>query len=173
MTAPHGEARLGTETFEAFYASSKDRVLRAVLAATGDDHDAEDCTAEAFSRALERWDDVRTRTAPAAWVVRTAVNLHIDRHRHHQRTLRLLPTLADSEQGEPPALPLDPALLAALRALPERQRHVLALRILLGLSGEQTALELGITTGSVGTHLHRALRALRPHVAPDGEVDPR
>ena len=55
----------------------------------------------------------------------------------------------------------------------ERQRQVVALRILLGLSGEQSAIELGITAGSVGTHLHRALAALRPHVTPTHEEDPR
>jgi RNA polymerase sigma factor (sigma-70 family) len=173
MPRPRPTAIPDTMTFEAFYAASKDRVLRAVVASTGDAHDAEDCTAEAFSRALERWDDVSDRTAPAAWVVRTAVNLHIDRHRRHQRTLRLLPTLVDDDHVEPAALPIDPVLLAALRALPERQRQVVALRILLGLSGEQTAVELGITAGSVGTHLHRALTSLRPHVTRAADEDAR
>lgn len=151
--------------FEAFYAEAKDRVLRAVIASTGDTQDAEDCTAEAFARAYSRWDELATYRSPAAWVVRTAVNLHIDRHRRHQHTLRLLPALADDEAAPAPGLPLDPALLAALKDLPERQRQVVALRVLLGLSGEETAGELGITAGSVGTHLHRALAALRPVVS--------
>jgi RNA polymerase sigma factor (sigma-70 family) len=159
--------------FEVFYAASKDRVLRAVVASTGDAHDAEDCTAEAFARAYSHWEDVRGRTVPAAWVVRTAVNLHIDRYRHHQRTLRLLPALAADDHQAAPSLPIDRHLLDALRALPERQRQVVALRILLGLSGEQTAVELGITAGSVGTHLHRALTALRPHVTATNEEGPR
>lgn len=159
----------GATEFEAFYADSKDRVLRAVVASTGDVHDAEECTAEAFVRAYSRWAEVRGRAAPAAWVVRTAVNLHIDRHRHHQRTLRLLPSLSQQDRVSDVPLPIEPRLLEALRALPERQRQVVALRVLLGLSGEQTALELGITAGSVGTHLHRALAALRPHVTTTGE----
>lgn len=56
---------------------------------------------------------------------------------------------------------VDPALLAAVRNLPERQREVVALRALLGLSAEQTANELGIDAGTVGTHLRRGLAALR------------
>lgn len=152
------------DAFEAFYGGSKDRVLRAVIASTGDAHDAEDCTAEAFARAYSRWAEVRGCRSPAAWVVRTAVNLHIDRYRRHQNTLRLLPALAGDEVAAEPPPPLDPALLGALTSLPERQRQVVALRVLLGLSGEETALELGISAGSVGTHLHRALGALRPHV---------
>lgn len=151
--------------FEDFYAQSRNNVLRAVVAATGTDFDSEDCTAEAFRKALENWDDVGLRTSPAAWVVRTAINAHIDRYRHHQRTLALLPKLLEADAVAPPALPIDPKLLAAVRALPERQRQVLALRILLGLSGEQTADELGISAGSVGTHLHRALATLRSHMA--------
>lgn len=152
------------DAFEVFYADAKDRVLRAVVASTGDTQDAEDCAAEAFARAYSRWDEVGAYRSPAAWVVRTAVNLHIDRHRHHRTTLRLLPDLAQDEAAPPDPLPLDPALVAALRALPERERQVVALRILLGLSGDETADELGITAGSVGTHLHRALAALRPVV---------
>jgi RNA polymerase sigma-70 factor (ECF subfamily) len=159
---------MADDGFEAFYAGAKDRVLRAVVASTGDAHDAEDCTAEAFARAYSRWDELAAYTSPAAWVVRTAVNLHIDRHRRHQHTLRLLPALADDEEAPAPPLPIDPALLAALKDLPERQRQVVALRILLGLSGEETAAELGITAGSVGTHLHRALAALRPVVSRSG-----
>ncbi len=154
--------------FEVFYAGAKDRVLRAVVASTGDAHDAEDCTAEAFARAYSRWDELVSYASPAAWVVRTAVNLHIDRHRRHQHTLRLLPALADDELAPAPPLPIDPALLAALKDLPERQRQVVALRVLLGLSGEETAAELGISSGSVGTHLHRALAALRPVVSRSG-----
>lgn len=163
MTLPAGHPD-AEGAFEAFYGGSKDRVLRAVVASTGDAHDAEDCTAEAFARAYSRWPEVSACRSPAAWVVRTAVNLHIDRYRRHRNTLRLLPALAGDEAAPSPELPLDPALLDALKALPERQRQVVALRVLLGLSGEEAAQELGITAGSVGTHLHRALAALRPHV---------
>lgn len=70
--------------------------------------------------------------------MRTAVNLNIDRYRHHQRTLRLLPSLVEDDHMAAPPLPIDPHMLDALRALPERQRQVIALQALLGLSGEQT-----------------------------------
>lgn len=50
---------------------------------------------------------------------------------------------------------------------------VVALRVLLCLSGEQTAVEPGITAGSVGTHLHRARAALRPYPTATNEEGPR
>ncbi len=147
--------------FEAFYRSSKDECLRAVLVTTMDADHAEDCTAEAFTRALEHWGRVAAHPSPQAWVVRTATNLHRDRHRRLVRLQRLLPRLAGTEPVEAPDLPIDGTLLLALQGLPRRQREVLALRVLLGLSGQETAQALGISPGSVGVHLHRALGALR------------
>ena len=44
----------------------------------------------------------------------------------------------------------------------------MAYRVLLGLSASDTARELGIDTGTVGTHLRRALAALRVTLDPSG-----
>jgi RNA polymerase sigma-70 factor (ECF subfamily) len=57
-------------------------------------------------------------------------------------------------------------LAAALRSLPERQRECVVLRYLLELSTADTAETLGITSGSVKTHLSRGLAAL--HAALEG-----
>jgi DNA-directed RNA polymerase specialized sigma24 family protein len=63
---------------------------------------------------------------------------------------------------------VDPGLMAAVRSLPDRQREVVALRVLLGLSADQTADVLSINVGTVSTHLRRGLvRALRRCVEPD------
>ena len=96
--------------------------------------------------------------------MRTALNIRTDRYRRRQRTLTLVSRLATPEVAPEPPSPIDPELLAALRSLPDRQRQVIALRILLGLTGAETASELGISTGSVGTHLHRGLAALRTRI---------
>jgi RNA polymerase sigma-70 factor (sigma-E family) len=52
------------------------------------------------------------------------------------------------------------AVLAAMRALPDRQRECLALRYYLGLSEAEIAATLGISAGSVKTHTHRGIAAL-------------
>lgn len=54
----------------------------------------------------------------------------------------------------------DDAVLHALRALPDRQREVLALRYYLDLSEAEIAATLGISPGSVKTHAHRGLATL-------------
>jgi RNA polymerase sigma-70 factor (sigma-E family) len=81
------------------------------------------------------------------------------RRRHLQRVGRL-PTappadrdLVASEDGR--------RVLAALDALPARQRAVLVLRYYEELSVEETATALGISAGTVKTHAHRGLAALQ------------
>jgi RNA polymerase sigma-70 factor (ECF subfamily) len=148
--------RIPTE-FEAFYRDAKDPCFRALLATVGSTAEADDLLAEAFTRALDRWKQVRLHPRPEAWVVRTALNLHRDRWRRSQRQQRLLHRHDTTTSVDV----VDPTLLTAVRALPERQREVVALRVLLGLSAEQTAEALGIDAGTVGTHLRRALATLR------------
>ena len=55
-------------------------------------------------------------------------------------------------------------LVRAIRALPLRQREVITLRVFFDLDTEATATTLGISPGTVGVHLHRALAALRAQI---------
>ena len=153
--------------FEQFYELSKDRCFRAVLATVGDASEADDVLAEAFTRAWSRWNDLDDHPAPAAWVVRTAVNLHRDRWRRSRRWLGVRRrTPSDDAYVET----IDPALARAIRELPERQREAIVYRVLLGLSGADAAAEMGVDPGTVGTHLRRALAALRSAIPPPSHV---
>jgi RNA polymerase sigma-70 factor (ECF subfamily) len=60
---------------------------------------------------------------------------------------------------------LGPYLLRQLWRLPQRQRHVVALRVLLDLDTAHTAEVLGMAGGTVGVHLGRALATLRTALA--------
>jgi RNA polymerase sigma-70 factor (sigma-E family) len=59
-------------------------------------------------------------------------------------------------------------VVAALRALPERQREVVVLRFYGDLSEAQIAMTMGITRGAVKSHTSRAMAALRSVL----ELDP-
>ena len=155
--------------FAEFYAASRDDCLRAVVAITGDWATAEDVVAEAFARAWASWRRVGRHPAPRAWVVRTALNLGTSswRRRRHEvpGSLDTLATAAGASADVGAGL-VDPQIMAALAALPERQRQVIVLRVLLDLDTAATARALGIAPGTVTAHLARAASALRSQLAP-------
>jgi RNA polymerase sigma-70 factor (ECF subfamily) len=56
-------------------------------------------------------------------------------------------------------------MAALLRLLPPKQREILALRVVVGLSAEETAEAVGSTPGAVRVAQHRALNKLRAELA--------
>ena len=147
--------------FAEFYAAAKDDCLRIVLVSVGDRQLAEDLVAEAFTRAWTSWRTVREHPAPRAWVVRTALNAHVSWWRRRRREVPLAET--ETPAAWQPA-GVDDALAAAVRALPARQRAVIVLRVFFDLDTEATAALLGVSPGTVGVHLHRALGTLRTQI---------
>ncbi|TDC35933.1 sigma-70 family RNA polymerase sigma factor [Micromonospora sp. 15K316] len=148
--------------FADFYQRSRDSCLRAVLAGTGDRALAEDLVAEAFARAWAAWQKLSRHPAPAAWVVRTALNLRVSWWRRRRREVAL-----DGHDRAQPAeddLGTDDALLTAVRQLPKRQREVVVLRIWLDLDTQAVADVLGISARTVAVHLSRATATLRAQI---------
>jgi RNA polymerase sigma-70 factor (sigma-E family) len=149
--------------FQEFYQASRDACLRAVLASVGDRVLAEDLVAEAFTRAWVSWHSVSRHPSPPAWVVRTALNTRISWWRRRRREVDL-PAGQDVAAAEAGDSGVDPALLAALRELPQRQREVIVFRVFLDLDTKTTARVLGIAPGTVTAHLSRAVTTLRAHL---------
>ena len=141
--------------FARFYERHRDACLRAVLAAVGERHAAEELVADAFARAWASWRTVRRHPAPAAWVIRTALNTRVSWWRRRRREVAL-----DDHDVAAPAnrdTGVDASLMAALLRLPRRQQEVVALRVFLDLDTETTARALGIAPGTVTAHLARAV----------------
>jgi RNA polymerase sigma factor (sigma-70 family) len=155
--------------FAEFYRETKDECLLAVMVSVGDRDTAQDLVAEAFARAWASWPAVSRHPAPAAWVVRTALNAGISRWRRRRREVPVadLARIADrpvaSEAGDGC---VDPRIMAALLRLPARQRQAVALRLFLDLDTECTARVLGIAPGTVQAHLARAMASLRSELIP-------
>ena len=55
-----------------------------------------------------------------------------------------------------------------LQVLPEKQREILTLRIVVGMSAEETAEAVGSTPGAVRVAQHRALARLKSEIAGAG-----
>ena len=157
---------MGTQRldFAEFYRSSRDDCLRTVVVIVGDQDSAQELVAEAFARACASWRTVSRHPAPAAWVVRTALNLNISRWRRRRREV---PVPDPGMLADRPAVvtaaqdPVDPQIMAALL------RQVIALRLILDLDTSTTARVLGITPNTVMAHMARALAALRSDLVPE------
>ncbi|HEX4062691.1 MAG TPA: SigE family RNA polymerase sigma factor [Streptosporangiaceae bacterium] len=152
--------------FAEFYEATRDECLRIVLLNVGNLALAEDLVAEGFTRAWTGWRTVRDHPAPRAWVIKTALNTHVSWWRRRRRETSL--DGYDTAGAADLLSTLDRSMVTALRRLPVRQRQVVALRLLLDLDNETTAQTLGISPGTVSSHLHRALGTLRGDAAIGG-----
>jgi RNA polymerase sigma-70 factor, ECF subfamily len=154
-----------TADFVQFYGAAARRVIRHGFALTGNITDAQDIAQEAFARAWQHWDSVRSHDSPEAWVRRVATNLATSRFRRDRTAHAAAWQLA---AGEVPAISANTvALVAALRMLPERQRVVLVLHYLADLPVGQIAAELRVPVGSVKAWLSRGRSALAAAIKED------
>jgi RNA polymerase sigma-70 factor (ECF subfamily) len=124
--------------------------------------DADDIAAEAMARLWAHWPRVGRADWVDGWALRVTTNLAIDRARRRARTDA--PRVSEDPSD---AAVLRLALTAALAKLPRRQREAVTLRYLTDLSEVEVAHALGISAGSVKTHLHRGLATLRMRLGPD------
>lgn len=148
-------ARQAFDAFEVFVAEVEPRLRRAYVGWCGIDG-AHDATAEALAWAWEHWDEVGGLTNPAGYLYR------VGQSRSRVRKQGLLPA--------PSALDLpmvEPGLVPALHALPDQQRTAVWLVHGCGWTYTETAEAMAISASAVGTHVSRALAALRRHLEVD------
>jgi len=151
------------EEFGRFYERMHDRAVGTARRLVGDLVVAEDIGAEALARAYARWTQVRNHPNPDAWLLRVVGNLAID----HMRTAgRRAPSpgerVARDRPDDDAVLRVD--LARALSKLSGRQQEVVVMRYFIDLSEDEVATSLGMSTGSVKTHLSRATHRLRDHM---------
>ena len=151
------------DEFRAFYERMHDRALGTARRLLGDRTVAEDISAEALARAYARWEHVRSHPNPDAWLLRVVGNLAID-HRRRDRSgpMPRLEPAAPDRTDDAAALQVD--LARAVHRLSRRQQEVVVMRYLIDLSEEDVAGTLGMSEGSVKTHLSRARGHLREHM---------
>ncbi|MEU4739834.1 sigma-70 family RNA polymerase sigma factor [Actinosynnema sp. NPDC023658] len=130
---------------------------------------AEDVAQEVCLAVLKALPNYREQGRPfLAFVYGIAAHKVADAHRASARNrAESVPELPDSAGNEPgPELralqgELSDRVGQLLSVLPDRQREILVLRVVLGLSAEETADAVGSTPGAVRVAQHRALTRLR------------
>ncbi|HEY7042691.1 MAG TPA: sigma-70 family RNA polymerase sigma factor, partial [Nocardioidaceae bacterium] len=119
---------------------------------------------DSFVAMHERWRRLRDPERALGYLRRSIVNRSRSAHRHHLVVAKHVPERPeDAASAEAHVLTAQTRalVLEALHRLPTRQREVLVLRYYSDLSEAQIAEALGISSGSVKSHAHRGLAALR------------
>jgi RNA polymerase sigma-70 factor (ECF subfamily) len=157
--------------FRSFYERLQPRAISVGRRLLGDQALAEDTAAEAFARAYARWGKVRKHPNPDAWLLRVVGNIAVDYLRREIRRPQVTPEQVRTDpSGDSAALRID--LTDAMQHLSGRQQEVIVLRYLIDLPEEDVALVLGVSNGSVKTHLHRATTKLRNQMNHRQPVEP-
>jgi RNA polymerase sigma-70 factor (ECF subfamily) len=170
---PGGSNAVSTERerrFEALVSEQRDRAIGLAWRMLGGDAAAaEDVAQEAFLRAYRGLASFREDAQLTTWFFRILVN-EVQRHRRWR-------WVRERSAGEMPEEPRDPAarvdsdpmlrarMVRAIDRLSRGQREAFVLVHLEGMTIRETAEVTGRAVGTIKSHLHRALRALRSELA--------
>ena len=160
--------------FTAFMRAAAPSLARTAWLLCGDTHQADELVQQALVRTYLAWDRARERE-PLAYARRVLANQRISTWRRRRREVLSggVPErgVADGQDAQADR----DQLLRALALLTPRQRRVVVLRHLEGLSEKEVAADLGVSVGTVKSTASRALQRLREalgdhddETAPDG-----
>jgi RNA polymerase sigma factor (sigma-70 family) len=139
---------------------------------TGRRAEADDLSQEAIARAIERADDLEDEAAAEGWLFRIATTVCLDHLRREQRAravTELVDPVAFDEMAAAPGNPeaasilrddVRLAVVAALQHLAPKQRAVLLLHDVCGLSLVEAGSTVGTNANAAKATLHRARAAL-------------
>jgi RNA polymerase sigma-70 factor (ECF subfamily) len=148
---------LDAEPFEVFYRREYSRMVAIARALTRSGAAAEDLVQESFVSAHRHWDRVSTYDDPGAWVRRVLLNRATSWHRNMGAEWRAISRLGAREPDSLPELsPPATEVWDEVRRLPRRQAQATVLHYVDQLSVEEIGEVLGVSPGTVKSHLHRA-----------------
>ncbi|HEX6870492.1 MAG TPA: SigE family RNA polymerase sigma factor [Micromonosporaceae bacterium] len=141
-------------------------LVRLAVLLLGDEGTAEETVQDAFVALHRNWERLRDQAKAVAYLRQSVVNRSRSALRHRgvvDRFLRRQAPEATAPAADVGALAAETTaeVLAAVAALPGRQREALVLRYYLDLSEAETATAMGVSPGAVKSHTARALTALR------------
>jgi len=179
-TASIGRMRRGDhDAFVLVMRQHNQRMFRIARAILKDDGEAEDMVQEAYIKAFTNLDSLSSMEKMGAWLARITANLAISRSRQLKRQRDVIQNVQDNSDTRQTAgtdleslTDMTPERLAAIGEirnlveneidnLPDGFREVFMLRVVEGMSVDETADVLGVLPPTVKSRLHRARRTLR------------
>jgi RNA polymerase sigma-70 factor (sigma-E family) len=158
-----GEAAVevrGPDAFDAFVRGRYAELLRFGRALTGSTEDGADLLHDALSSTLLAWRRVESQGDPEGYVRRAMVNRNISLWRRRRRERDHLATMQPpASRDDDPTWEL--SVWAAVRALPARQRTVVALRFYADMPVTEVAAHMGCSEGTVKSQTAKAVAKLR------------
>ena len=146
--------------FDEFFEEEHERLFKALYFVTGNRHDAEELTQDAFLRLWERWAEIGRIDDPTAYLFRVALNGFRMRRRRAAMAIRKALPIPENRDSF-----LEAEMRADVRRLllvvTPRQRAALLLVDLLGYSSEQAARVLRVRPSTVRALATKGRRALR------------
>ena len=154
---------------EALHAGPYRQLVRLSVLLVRDVETAEEVVQDSFVAMHGRWRRLRDPEKGLAYLRQTVVNRSRSVLRRRGVEARHQPAAPEDRPGadeDTLAGERRTQVLDALRALPDRQREVIALRYYLDLSEAQIAEALGISRGAVKSHASRGAASLRQLLGP-------
>jgi len=165
------------DAFERFYRENLEAVRRFVARRVADPHLAADLTAEIFLAAIDSARSYRReRGVPQAWLIGVARHVVAGEFRRQSRERSLAGRISGRRLLDPDSLGrieerIDAErqareLYAALAALPPRDRALMELVAVDGLSVAAAAAVLGVKPGTARVRLHRSRARIKVQLQP-------
>ena len=161
-------ARATLADFGAFYELTYSTAYRTAFAIVGESALAADAVHDAYLSAFRQRDRFRGESSAETWLIRIVVNAAISASRRQRiRWLEPIPHPAQGADEVQTAERL--SVVAALQALPPKERAAIVLRFYLDYDYATIARCLNTSTGTVGSWLSRAIERLRPILEAPGD----
>ncbi|MGW8313488.1 MAG: RNA polymerase sigma factor [Desulfuromonadales bacterium] len=166
--------------FEVLVKEHTSKIVGLAWRLVGNREEAEDLAQEAFLRLHRSLPTFRGDSRISTWLYRTTTRLAIDHLRRERIKRKLFFFRQDNDAPDPVELASDGrrdqrnellaqeamhTLRKGLKKLSARQQVIFTLRHYEGLSLKEIAEQLGLETGTVKAHLHRAVTQLRQDMA--------
>ncbi len=182
-------AGIAREDFDGIVRAHQRRIYRVLLGIVRDPDTADTLTQECFLRAYQKRASFRSEASVATWLVRIAVRLAIDHGRSRRNRFwrqlfsgaaadesaagstaaEELPDTGASPERQLVAREQADAVWSAAGELSPQQRAIFVLRFAEEMPLEEIGRAMQLAVGTVKSHLHRAVSAVRKRLATEAQ----